>query len=382
MKYMTISETAEKWSVSNRMVCNWCNNNRIEGAIHSGKKWMIPADAEKPVSMRGRSSKDIYKDHIHLVGDATYCERQENKASESDRRICEINNQLLQGDIEGASENLQLFMSTCERDYKITALALEYTLVYYRGGPNNLKKIKTMIKENVGVYSLVRSGKYPYSEAFIMNYLGLPFNPLSRTKIPDTVRIQILLRKDEHNLFKTIKNKNEGAAFSFEMHCQMAEELQMDEMTAYYHSLLACYYHWLGHIENRDYHTEKALEIILPRKWYMILAEYDYFLDWNLKEYLDEENYIQVRSACDSLVEKYITPATAMFMRNTEATPSVNMIRVGLRLALKMTNAEISEEIGISLYEVKKLVNELYSLTGCDSRDEIAARILKGLAER
>ena len=48
MKYLTSSEIAIKWNISERSVRNYCNNGRVVGAILQGKTWLIPENAEKP----------------------------------------------------------------------------------------------------------------------------------------------------------------------------------------------------------------------------------------------------------------------------------------------------------------------------------------------
>ncbi len=47
-QYLTVSEIAAKWRVSERSVRNYCANDRVEGAFLAGKTWFIPNDAEKP----------------------------------------------------------------------------------------------------------------------------------------------------------------------------------------------------------------------------------------------------------------------------------------------------------------------------------------------
>ena len=48
MKYLTSSEIAVKWNISERSVRNYCNHGRVVGAILQGKTWLIPENAEKP----------------------------------------------------------------------------------------------------------------------------------------------------------------------------------------------------------------------------------------------------------------------------------------------------------------------------------------------
>jgi len=48
MKFTTIKEISKKWKISERSVRNYCKEDRIEGAILKGKKWLVPIDASFP----------------------------------------------------------------------------------------------------------------------------------------------------------------------------------------------------------------------------------------------------------------------------------------------------------------------------------------------
>ena len=48
MRYLSVSETAKKWNISERSVRNYCAQGRVNGAFLSGKTWNIPEDAGKP----------------------------------------------------------------------------------------------------------------------------------------------------------------------------------------------------------------------------------------------------------------------------------------------------------------------------------------------
>lgn len=53
MNYISVTEIAKKWGISERSVRNYCAEGRVEGAILVGKTWTIPENAEKP----GRKKK-------------------------------------------------------------------------------------------------------------------------------------------------------------------------------------------------------------------------------------------------------------------------------------------------------------------------------------
>ena len=48
MQYLSVTEIAKKWNISERSVRNYCAQGKIEGAFLTGKTWNIPEDAQKP----------------------------------------------------------------------------------------------------------------------------------------------------------------------------------------------------------------------------------------------------------------------------------------------------------------------------------------------
>ena len=57
MGFMTASEAAKKWNISQRRVQILCSENRIEGIFKLGDNWAIPENAEKPTDKRLKSNK-------------------------------------------------------------------------------------------------------------------------------------------------------------------------------------------------------------------------------------------------------------------------------------------------------------------------------------
>lgn len=54
MRYMTASQAADRWNISQRRVQILCAQDRIEGVFKLGDNWAIPYDAEKPKDNRRR----------------------------------------------------------------------------------------------------------------------------------------------------------------------------------------------------------------------------------------------------------------------------------------------------------------------------------------
>lgn len=62
MEYLSVAQFAEKWSLSERSVRNYCAEGRIEGAVLVGKTWKIPSSAKKPERINKKSdNKQLLK---------------------------------------------------------------------------------------------------------------------------------------------------------------------------------------------------------------------------------------------------------------------------------------------------------------------------------
>ena len=59
MKYLSVSQTAERWGITRRRIQRLCNEGRVEGAVKIGSYWAIPEEAEKPKDARIKSGKYI-----------------------------------------------------------------------------------------------------------------------------------------------------------------------------------------------------------------------------------------------------------------------------------------------------------------------------------
>lgn len=59
MRYLSVTEIAKKWNVSERSVRNYCAQGRVHGAFLTGKTWNIPEQAEKPERTNKRKEKTV-----------------------------------------------------------------------------------------------------------------------------------------------------------------------------------------------------------------------------------------------------------------------------------------------------------------------------------
>ena len=59
MRYLSVTEIAKKWEVSERSVRNYCAQGRVNGASITGKIWKIPENAEKTERINKRKEVKI-----------------------------------------------------------------------------------------------------------------------------------------------------------------------------------------------------------------------------------------------------------------------------------------------------------------------------------
>lgn len=59
MKYLSVTEIAKRWNLSERSVRNYCAQGKIEGAFLTGKTWNIPEDAQKPDRVNKKATEPV-----------------------------------------------------------------------------------------------------------------------------------------------------------------------------------------------------------------------------------------------------------------------------------------------------------------------------------
>ena len=59
MKYLSVTQTAERWGICSRRIQILCGEGRIPVATRIGHTWAIPEDEPKPADARIKSGKYI-----------------------------------------------------------------------------------------------------------------------------------------------------------------------------------------------------------------------------------------------------------------------------------------------------------------------------------
>ena len=161
MQYKTVAEMAKEWGISDRRVRILCQQGKIDGVVRSGRLWLIPADAAKPVD--GRS---VRYQRNNSPADLRFAEIDALKA-ELDRR-----RPLTQGELERLREEFLIEYTYNSNAIEGNTLTLQETALVLEGVTIDKKPLKDHL-EAVGhrdaflfVQELVQN-KVPFSEYVI-----------------------------------------------------------------------------------------------------------------------------------------------------------------------------------------------------------------------
>ena len=161
MQYKTAAEMAKEWGISDRRVRILCQQGTIDDVVRSGRSWLIPADAAKPVD--GRS---VRYQRNNSPTDLRFAEIDALKA-ELDRR-----RPLTQGELERLREEFLIEYTYNSNAIEGNTLTLQETALVLEGVTIDKKPLKDHL-EAVGhrdaflfVQELVQN-KVPFSEYVI-----------------------------------------------------------------------------------------------------------------------------------------------------------------------------------------------------------------------
>lgn len=374
MKYITTLEASKKWNISQRRVRILCQNGHIKNCVLVGKTWQIPEDAEKPEDNRTLKAKEAreFNDYFYLMLNAEYADNNLT-ATPEEKTLCDIQKTMLLGDLESAYTQIDEFIkSTTNKGYLLIAAGIQFTIAFYLG--KKLKQAEILLKYS----KFLEDEHFKYTSIYMNLFLNKKIkNSLLELDIPSDMLPQITYRSKRNFLLDSIKKGVRLDKATLEFESKFLEIVDNKEIVAYNHTLLATYFNLVGDIELHNYHVDKALEIILPRRWYLLIAEHCYGVNWHLDRYLDNESIKEIEKLEETLSHNYLTHGTTgRIIKKTELNP-VLIVKIIYLIAAGRTNEDIAYELNITLYQVKKYVTEIYRIIGNDDRKSVKEFLLQ-----
>ncbi len=365
MRYITVKEASEKWGITTRQICKLCCKGRIPGAEKRSKVWMIPANAKKPCDGRkSEAENDI--EPVLLLFNPDYLDKN-NTNDKAASIMCEAQILYLEGKVQEGYDLINS-LSVKDKSYTFVANLIKMMLLSRLGRKDEVIQVcdllnKDICKEKKRVEHLI--------------YLSFFEQEINFDDFPKGEEIQLEImplfafleaRKELNELIRKGEKKH---IFNLEIICDSLVERNCPLILAYYHIILAVYYNALAEKNAYMHHMMKATAILLPRKWYMPLAEYSSTIDLSFIRDIDEKAYIEIMNQSKLVIMSYVKMGIFddIFISPT-LSPSTN-IQISFLLMRGKNNKEIAEELGITQYKVKQHIDDLAMVIGASSKKEI-----------
>lgn len=408
MEMLTAKEIAELWSVTPRYVQQLAKDGKIKGAQRWGRTWMIPRTAQMPkkdtegadapyMPMPKKSPSLCMTDLYHTPGTA-------NEVAIS-----------LSYNPEAAilfSAEVAYYRGEFELVHKYAGYLLESHSGFYAvAAAGRLLSLCAICEGNISLHRKARQHIYeaPWQDDEDREILSL-FLALVDANVDSSPEYPEWFKKGKFGFITADSYpfiKVRYARYLYEK----AREVAIGRLTLPYVNGLGLFYiipyivepmiiqamadktlipeiglrimcaiayHDIGHDNEAIPHLDRVIELVLPDRLYMILAEYRRYFDYLLDDRLalvDPQLLKQVKAMSKQHGDGWTKIRDALNERNTVSALSVREREVAKLAAFGLSNMEIAKRMNITLASVKGLVSMALNKTGAKNRGELGSYI-------
>ena len=406
MQYINVKEAAKRWDLTVRRVQDLCNSHKIHGAVRWGRDWMIPADAHRPQDRRRkgimqqihntaqlpRKSPALIMSNIyHIPGTADMVAESLSDRPEAEK-LFRAQLAYCRGQIEtGCRLAQELLAGACSHDLQIGSGLILANCAVTLGNEtlwNTAKQavltapchstqdryavdfwaaaVESEIRETTsfplwflrGSFDVLPGDSFPGARFYYLRLLYLLGHEyaLGHRGQPDSQMKMSLLSCVAEPLIA--QNRKEGAIVS----------------EIYTRLICASSYHDLGNDAMAVHHLDLAIQLAMPDKIYMPLAEYRRQLDFLVDERICLQDPDAV-AAVKRLNKQYLRGWTVLHngqrgkMVSNELTTRER--EVAKHAAFGLSNKEIAERLNISVNTVKQSLRTAMDKTGALRRSDL-----------
>lgn len=404
MRFLTDKQISEKWEVSVRRVQDLCKNGMIIGAERHGREWLIPEFAEKPVDQRTTKTGEarVYLSQLDQTQFVNLITRYKYPGSAkeimnalNDRPIAKeiFNMQLLfyKGEIKKSLEIAQKYLNSnggfaqhilIGSQLSLCSMALGDTENWYKA-QEYLKDFKTNKKAEVELleFLLAANASSAYDGSLFPDWFRrgdfahLPQNMQAIARFHYVKYLYIMTHDEsciQHNIPKLEFIRIMPLIIEPLISQAIFEGNVINE--AYLRLMCAASYHFGGEDNLALKHIDKAIDILLPDRLFMPLAEYrnrlGSLLDSRLSEG-DEKALVEIKKLSKSINSGWIKLHNAVMKRNVSDSLSFREREIAKLAIYGLSNKEIGDRLGISVNAVKLALRSTMDKTGANSRSEL-----------
>lgn len=406
--YMSVYDVSQKWNISVRRVQELCKTGKIEGAIRFGKSWMIPKDAKKPIDRRKKREKHkTMAQEISIsaplftmttmystLGKLSNISRKLRSNSVA-RSLFDAEMAYLKADFSFVKEYVNNF-NPQNKDISILmgTWFLKSMYAFWTGDTlmwtearKQISLIATVSEEEEKVVSLTlasldilayNNGSFPdWFERGCLEVLPkevYPFAQVYYARLLYMVAVGVASKQNEIEgitglaLMKVINNAIEPLIAQAVVEKWVVPEICL-RLTC------ATVYHNSGLHDLAIGHIDKALELALQDRLYLILLEYWRQLDHLLEQriaMIDEQTAKKLKDLFKELADG--ANKTRSFVRNRKVATNLTKREreVAKFVSFGFTNKQIAKRLSIGESTVKSTIQNIMNKTGVKERSDIA----------
>lgn len=406
MQYITAAQAAEKWELTVRRIQDLCRNNQIHGAVRWGRDWMIPADAHRPADRRRKQAVQTINDSVQLPRKhpAIILSNLYHHPGSADQVAAEMQDMPLaaklfsaflaymRGEI-AASEALarEILQQECGHDLQIGCGLVLTFCALFKGDFTAWNQAKQYIAEApchntrdrnaVDFWLAAAESELRETTTFPIWFMRGSFDILPGDSFP-SARFYYLrylhLQGHEYAMGQhgAADAQTQMGFFSFVAEPLIAQNHKEGALVSelYTRLICACSYHDLGNDAMARHHLDLAIQLALPDKLYMPLAEYRRQLDFLMDERIaavDPAAAAKVRSLNKAWLPGWTKLQALERGRKISNTLTAREREVAKHAAFGLSNKEIADRLNISVNTVKQSLRTAMDKTGALRRNEL-----------
>lgn len=410
MKYISAQEAANKWGLTVRRVQDLCKNHAIDGAVRWGRGWMIPDDANRPTDRRKKQQEEkavsiailprknpaiIFSNIYNTPGSADSVAdnmtdrpvaaklfRAQIAFCRGDLVTCrQITQSLLAlprgHDLQIGCGVILGLCAICEGDQALWKEAKKQIATAHCKDERDrlavdfwLAALECELREvgtfpdwfAMGQFDILPGDSFPVARYYYLRFLNLMGKEyaMGHRGTPDAQSKMEAFSYVAEPLIA--QSKKEGALIS----------------EAYQRLITASSYHDLGNDAMAVRHLDIAIDLLLPDKLYMLLAEYRRQLDFLMDERISRKDPSAVAKV-KNLNRRFLSGWTVL-QKDVRGKAISNELTTREREAAKLaafglSNNEIADRLNISLNTVKQSLRIAMDKTGAERRSDLSKYI-------
>lgn len=407
MEYITIKKAAEKWGISPRRAQELCKKGEVSGAVLWERTWMVPQNAEKPFDRRRKGApeqkpivipdKNSFMSMTNTYKEAgTANEVLNSFDDELERDIFEMQLRFYQGDFEKSRAIGLKYMQADAGLHQRTVVGSHLALTALCTGDKSLwRKAGEFVGDAVchthedrivrdfwyAAHECSLSNTNHFADWFVRgNFEELPveLHAIARYYYVKYLYIsQHDVETWEGDYHPALVFLNTMPLIIEPMITQTAVEREII-VEIYLRLMCAIAYHVSGFDSLAIPHIEKAVELSVPDRLYLPIAELRGRLGFLVDDILNEKkpcDLPEIRRLSRTIREGWVALNRAIREKEVRAHLSTREYQIARLAVYGLSNKEIADRLGITVNAVKQSLRLAMDKTGTNSRSQLATHL-------